>query len=501
MRGEGLHVNVTEPRAHAARADGPAHRPPADAQADRERHLHHRRRLAAAGAAPAALPDELASAAGQRRGRGRRRARAGRRAGRAHLVGRDRLHRRLLPDRRRVRAVPGLPRSSSSTGFTLSPLFARMLAEQMVTAAPPPSPSGTRSTERRSHRHEPRRRRLAGLLRRAFVTPFTEDGELDLDTLRELLDYYVGEGMHGVVVNGTCGEWFSQTTEERRRVAETAIDASAGRMPVLIGCTDYTAEADRRARAATRSRPAPTGARLAPPPYAKLFPDEIVAFYQDIDAGVIDGPLMVYNWPHGTRRRHRHRAGRPARRHRPRSSRSRTARRTPTSSSRRRGAVTRPGARVRAVHERRVASSCCATEGGDGIVGGGSLWGRPDPEFWEAYWRGDVAPMHAHARRSGRLFPKLWLPGGWAGTVRRLPEPAEGADADARPAGRARPPAAAAGHRPGQPAAMRRCWSRRACSRDEAAGEGPGARPGASTILARRANRRPRTWARVSRRR
>jgi 4-hydroxy-tetrahydrodipicolinate synthase len=53
--------------------------------------------------------------------------------------------------------------------------------------------------------------------------------------------------------------------------------------------------------------------------------------------------------------------------------------------------------------------------GGDGTVGGGSLFGRADAEFWEAHWRGDHATCLAHAARSDRLFAKLWLPGGWGG--------------------------------------------------------------------------------------
>jgi dihydrodipicolinate synthase/N-acetylneuraminate lyase len=55
------------------------------------------------------------------------------------------------------------------------------------------------------------------------------------------------------------------------------------------------------------------------------------------------------------------------------------------------------------------------TEGGDGTVGAGSLWGRPDPQFWEDYWAGDFDAMTAHAAVGDALFPKLWLPGGWAG--------------------------------------------------------------------------------------
>jgi len=53
----------------------------------------------------------------------------------------------------------------------------------------------------------------------AVPTPFNEDGSLALDLLRELLDFYVEQGLHGVLVLGTTGEWFSQSTEERRLVA------------------------------------------------------------------------------------------------------------------------------------------------------------------------------------------------------------------------------------------------------------------------------------------
>ena len=53
--------------------------------------------------------------------------------------------------------------------------------------------------------------------------------------------------------------------------------------------------------------------------------------------------------------------------------------------------------------------------GGDGFIGGGSLWGAPDAGFWEAVWRGDVDFAYEHARRTDELFPKLWLPGGWGG--------------------------------------------------------------------------------------
>jgi dihydrodipicolinate synthase/N-acetylneuraminate lyase len=53
--------------------------------------------------------------------------------------------------------------------------------------------------------------------------------------------------------------------------------------------------------------------------------------------------------------------------------------------------------------------------GGDGTIGGGTIFGAPDPEFWEAHWRGDEPICRAHAERIDRVFPKLWRPGGWVG--------------------------------------------------------------------------------------
>lgn len=76
----------------------------------------------------------------------------------------------------------------------------------------------------------------------AVVTPFTETGELDTDTLYALIDQYAERGMHGVVINGTCGEWFSQSEDERHAVAETTVAAAAGRMRVLVGCTSNRSE-------------------------------------------------------------------------------------------------------------------------------------------------------------------------------------------------------------------------------------------------------------------
>ncbi|HEY5836989.1 dihydrodipicolinate synthase family protein [Streptomyces sp.] len=132
----------------------------------------------------------------------------------------------------------------------------------------------------------------------AAPTPFTADGALDEAAWRALLNLYAEHGVHGVLVNGTTGEWFSQTPAERRRVAEIAVAELAGRVPVVIGCGAFTAaecvEFGEHARAIGAD-----GILTTPPPYVHPSQDEIYAFYRTL-AESVDAPLMVYNWPRGT---------------------------------------------------------------------------------------------------------------------------------------------------------------------------------------------------------
>ena len=69
----------------------------------------------------------------------------------------------------------------------------------------------------------------------ALITPFTEDGELDLDTLKKLVEWHVEQGTHGLVPVGTTGESPTLTHQEHRIVVEEVVKAAAGRVPVIAG--------------------------------------------------------------------------------------------------------------------------------------------------------------------------------------------------------------------------------------------------------------------------
>src|SRR5687768_8005346 len=69
----------------------------------------------------------------------------------------------------------------------------------------------------------------------AIVTPMHEDGRLDLQSLRRLIDFHVGEGTDGIVVVGTSGESPTVDFDEHRLLIETTVEHAAGRIPVIAG--------------------------------------------------------------------------------------------------------------------------------------------------------------------------------------------------------------------------------------------------------------------------
>ncbi len=132
----------------------------------------------------------------------------------------------------------------------------------------------------------------------AITTPFARDGALDLPALGALLEWLVGEGMHGLVLAGTTGEWFSMTPAERKQLFEAAGAQLKGRLPLIAGCNSFRA-ADVIAFAQAAADSGLDGLLITPPPYVTPTEDEIFGFYQTISDHV-RLPICVYNWPPGT---------------------------------------------------------------------------------------------------------------------------------------------------------------------------------------------------------
>lgn len=129
-----------------------------------------------------------------------------------------------------------------------------------------------------------------------LVTPFTADGaSVDLNALRQLVEFQIAEGIHGLIPLGSTGEFLSVTPDERTAIVETVVRTAAGRVPVLIGTG---AEWTRDAVAMSREAEAlgADGVMVIPPFYSVPTEDELYVHYKSI-ADAIGIPIMVYNNP------------------------------------------------------------------------------------------------------------------------------------------------------------------------------------------------------------
>ena len=69
----------------------------------------------------------------------------------------------------------------------------------------------------------------------AMLTPFTEKGELDVNGIRETVNFFIESGVSEVMCLGSTGEAAALTKEERIKVTETTVKATNNRVPVMVG--------------------------------------------------------------------------------------------------------------------------------------------------------------------------------------------------------------------------------------------------------------------------
>jgi 4-hydroxy-tetrahydrodipicolinate synthase len=83
-----------------------------------------------------------------------------------------------------------------------------------------------------------------------MTTPFDANGDIDLRAVKTQVDWCVDQGAHGLAVGGSTGEGHTLDVEEFRDLIEAAVEASAGRVPIIAGIiVDSTRDAIRRGKA------------------------------------------------------------------------------------------------------------------------------------------------------------------------------------------------------------------------------------------------------------
>lgn len=129
----------------------------------------------------------------------------------------------------------------------------------------------------------------------AIVTPMDEEGGLDLDRFRSLLDFHIDQGTDGIVVVGTTGESPTVDFDEHHLLMRTAVDHVAGRIPVIAGTgANSTREA---IDLSIYAKNAGVDACLSVAPYYNKPTQEGLYQHFKAIAEAVDIPHILYNVP------------------------------------------------------------------------------------------------------------------------------------------------------------------------------------------------------------
>lgn len=129
----------------------------------------------------------------------------------------------------------------------------------------------------------------------ALVTPFLESGDVDIDSLRTLVNGVIAEGVDFLCVLGTTAETPCLSSEERKLVMEVVAEENKGRIPLLLGCGgNDTREVCRFLR--TTNLDAYQGVLIVTPYYNRPSQEGLFQHYKAIaDASPL--PIVLYNVP------------------------------------------------------------------------------------------------------------------------------------------------------------------------------------------------------------
>jgi 4-hydroxy-tetrahydrodipicolinate synthase len=129
----------------------------------------------------------------------------------------------------------------------------------------------------------------------AATTQFKADSTLDLEATQTVLDALVRDGVHGLVVLGTCGENNSLDAAEKRQVLKAAVEVVKGRVPIVVGVSELTTE--RGADFARDAEKSGADGLMALPAMVYVPTEaELEAHFRAV-AAASGLPIMLYNNP------------------------------------------------------------------------------------------------------------------------------------------------------------------------------------------------------------
>lgn len=136
----------------------------------------------------------------------------------------------------------------------------------------------------------------------AYLTPaitlFHENGSLDMESQEKLFENLIQHKIDGILVEGSSSEFFAMSMDQRRAMAEFAIQTIDHRVKLIIGTSHMVA--DEIVNFSNFCLNAGADAVMILPPYYFHFGPEALLQYYDRLASKIKGPIYIYNFPDNT---------------------------------------------------------------------------------------------------------------------------------------------------------------------------------------------------------
>jgi 4-hydroxy-tetrahydrodipicolinate synthase len=127
------------------------------------------------------------------------------------------------------------------------------------------------------------------------VTPFAEDGALDLASIDRMVAFYEEKGATGLTILGLLGEAAKLTSAESLQVAERVVERLDGRLPVVVGVT-APGLAPMRELARSVMDLGAAGVMVAPP-WTLRTDDQVLGFYAGVGEALGDTPFVLQDYP------------------------------------------------------------------------------------------------------------------------------------------------------------------------------------------------------------
>lgn len=129
----------------------------------------------------------------------------------------------------------------------------------------------------------------------ALITPFHEDGSVNFEKLKELLEWHVENKTDGILVLGTTGESSTMTHEEDDAVVECTLQTIKGRIPVIVGsgsnCTETAIE-----KSLQYDKMGADALLVISPYYNKANAQGMIQHFSAV-ADAVHKPIILYNVP------------------------------------------------------------------------------------------------------------------------------------------------------------------------------------------------------------